>query len=437
VQLLWRSRPNDIDIQSLLIVPLQYADTFQGILYLGYKHRVQFDKKDELLLRAFVDATSNALNRIHNMHKLRHNIDARKKEISLLYDLSIYSTEPLTLEMLLDKSLRRIMKAVPCDTGLIYCLGEKEIWQEVASCWPSTGIPRAVKTFLLEERHLANRVNHRGSFQIVDLPKHEFTCITVGIRSKAVCKRFLRLFGDPLQLHNPEVIHRIVSSARQLGLAVDSVLDREMAEAAIVLEERQRLARNLHDSITQSLYALALSGDVANKAFDRKDENRLRTALDDITSASLQALKEMRLMLFELRPAALEEAGLIEALEFRLNTVERRSGMEVVLECQGNLRIPETMEADLYHIISEALNNSLRHSSARRVRVSLRATTIMLAIEIEDNGHGFNMACVPKGGMGLGSMNERVQKLGGNLTITSEAGKGTRVSLRVRIKGGF
>jgi signal transduction histidine kinase len=431
---LWRSYPNEFNLYALMIVPLICTEAIHGILYLGYDSPTHFDKNDELVLRASIEATIDTLRRIHVVEQLEQNIHAREQEIAVLYDLSTYSSEPVELDELLQKSLRRIMKATQCGVGLIFHFTKAGEEEEIVSCWPQTGIPEPVKLFL-RESSLPKRPRTGDPYLIISLPPdNAFACITVPIHNKGNPECFLRLFGDQQDLHHPEIVHLIISAARQLGLSIDSSLDRKRAEDAIVLEERQRMARNLHDSITQSLYALALSGDVALKALERMEDDRLRSALEDITSSSLQALKEMRLMLFELRPFALEKAGLIEALELRLNTVERRSGMEASLECSDRLQVSDAVEAELYHIISEALNNSLRHSGARAVRVSIRPAVNLIAAEVEDDGVGFDLSSLPQGGIGLNSMSDRVHKLGGNLSIFSRLGHGTRLSFKIRIK---
>lgn len=435
-QRLWRSLPREYDICSLLIAPVNCAGIFNGILYLGYNSSIRFGKKDELVLRAAIEATNDTLHRIHVARQLERNIRSRGQEISLLYDLSTYSSESIALDELLQKSLRRIMVATQCDTGLVYRTNAGNSQKDMISCLPQTGIPASIKLFL-RENESPKWSGQNKPYTLNNLPPDNLiACMTVPVPSKGRPACFLRLFGDPEHLHQAEVVHLIISAARQMGLSIDSALDRKLAEEVVILEERQRMARSLHDSITQSLYAVSLSSDVALKAFNRQEAERLRSALEDVTNSSLQALKEMRLMLFELRPAALEEAGLIEALELRLNTVERRSGMEAYLECAGKLNIPDALEVELYNIISEALNNSLRHSGALCVWVRIQAAAHSISVEIEDNGKGFEMATLDQGGIGLSSMNERARKLGGNLTISSKAGQGTRITFKVRPQGG-
>lgn len=434
---LWRNTPREINICSLLIVPVSSADAYQGILYLGYDHSIQFDQYDETVLRAFVEATLDTLHRIHLVKQLERHIQARDQEISVLHDLSTYSSEPIEIEDLLHKSLKRIMKAAHCDSGLITMTGELNLQGRIVSCWPQTGIPEPIKRFIGQSNSLDATVHYspQNTARLLSNGTDAYAYITVPVRSKRNQEFIIYLFGTPRNFNNAEVVHLIKSSARQLGLSIDNMQDHKLAEEAVVLEERQRMARNLHDSITQSLYALSLSSDVALKAYQRQDEERLRIALEDVTRSSLQTLKEMRLMLFELRPNALEKAGLMEALELRFNTVERRLGMTAHLEWTGSARIPDSLEVELYRIVGEALNNSLRHAQARCVWVRVRVATYLISVEVEDDGVGFEIDSLSQGGLGLLSMNERSRKLGGNLKVVSSAGKGTRISFKVRIPG--
>lgn len=434
---IWRDLPRETNIHSLLIVPVISSDANRNILYLGYDHPILFDAYDERVLRAFVEATINTLRRIRLVQQLASYIQVRDQEVSVLYELSTYSSESIDVEDLLHKSLIRIMKAAGCDSGLITWSSELNPQGEMVSCWPQTGIPEPIKRFLRQGVSLnrPERTDPQQPAALISTGADAYAFLTVPVRAKRKKEYLLYLFGDLQNLNSAEVVHLVKSAARQIGLSIDNILDRKLAEEAIVLEERQRMARNLHDSITQALYALSLSSDVALKAYQRQDDERLHIALEDITRSSLQALKEIRLMLFELRPTALEKVGLMEALELRLNTVERRSSMTTHLEWTGNAFIPESLEVELYSIVSEALNNSLRHAQARSVWVRVRVSTYMISLEVEDDGKGFEIDSLSRGGMGLVSMNERARKLGGNLNVVSSEGRGTRITFKVRMPG--
>ena len=212
------------------------------------------------------------------------------------------------------------------------------------------------------------------------------------------------------------------SFAAHAAIAIEnSSLYRQAQENAAV-EERRRLARELHDSVAQLLYSMILM----NSGWEKlAQENRLSSPADafkQLGEINLQALKEMRLLIHHLRSSNLEEMGLVDALRHRLETVEQRSGIKAQLEFSDELPpLPSIIEDELYAIIQEALNNSLRHASASKVTVEIKLVEDELLLSVQDNGVGFDPEKV-KQGVGLGSMKERAGKIDGEIEITSQPG---------------
>jgi signal transduction histidine kinase len=222
----------------------------------------------------------------------------------------------------------------------------------------------------------------------------------------------------------------LVALAEQVGVIVENYRLRQRIQEMAVLQERQRLARDLHDSVSQSLYSLTLFARAGREAVEDGDASRLSDNLENLETTALQALREMRLLLYELRPAALEQEGLARALDLRFDTVERRAGIQVDYEIEGNIDLPQPVETELYHISIEALNNTLKHAGAGRVSVCLCSRRDGLELKIADDGCGFDPA-QPHSGLGLPSMRERVERLGGSLEILSSLGAGTQVTVHV------
>jgi signal transduction histidine kinase len=206
---------------------------------------------------------------------------------------------------------------------------------------------------------------------------------------------------------------------------------REAAERTAVLEERQRLARELHDSVTQLLYGQVLSADISYKYLKKGDLAALEKNLVKLQEIAGQSLKEMRLLLYELRPSSFEEEGLANALDVRLDAVERRSRIESSLEVSGPVDLSPAVAWEVYRIAIEALNNSLKHAEASRVAVSLQSSDGFMELEVRDNGRGFVSEDAEKGGFGINSMRQRAEGIGGRLEIESEPGRGTRVWVKV------
>jgi signal transduction histidine kinase len=198
-----------------------------------------------------------------------------------------------------------------------------------------------------------------------------------------------------------------------------------------VQAERRRLARDLHDSVTQSLHSLAWLADVAVNRLEQGSLNKLGQTLQQINDSARQALKEMRLLLFESILQATTELPLAEALTLRLEGVEQRAGLKTQLEIENPGEWPSEWDDELYAVAVEALNNTLKHARASLIHIFLRGGPAWCELAVQDDGIGFDPLHPRSGGMGLQSMRDRAAALGGSLQIISAAGKGTRVHLSV------
>src|SRR5919202_264366 len=218
--------------------------------------------------------------------------------------------------------------------------------------------------------------------------------------------------------------------ARQAAVAIENARLHEQARRVAVLEERQRLARELHDAVTQSLYGLSLYTEAAGQALATRDLDRVATNVAEIRDTAQEALAEMRLLLFDLRPPLLEERGLAGALEVRLHAVEARAGRITDFQGHESERLQPSTEQELYRIAQEALNNVLKHAHAQHVDVRLEVSLDCATLEIVDDGIGFELA-PGVDGLGFPGMRERADRLGGTLRVESSPGAGTRVFVEV------
>lgn len=200
-------------------------------------------------------------------------------------------------------------------------------------------------------------------------------------------------------------------------------------------EERQRIARNLHDSLSQSIHSLGLFSDTLAAAIDRNDLERARRVLERVQESARQAHKETRLLLYELQNPNVERiTDLVQALEERLERVERHTGVKARVIQVGSLECcPQEWYENLFWITIESLNNALKHAFAQNVEVRLRCSPQSLELEVNDDGVGFNAEEEHFGGMGLDNLHARAQLLGGTLTIESQPEKGTTICFRTEI----
>jgi signal transduction histidine kinase len=205
-----------------------------------------------------------------------------------------------------------------------------------------------------------------------------------------------------------------------------------VTQATAVLEERQRLARDLHDSVVQALYGVTLHAEVARRLLTTSDALAASGYLRTLQDTAQEALDEMRLLIFELRPPILEQAGLVAALQGRLDAVEGRANLQTRLIVEGAVNLPPVAEQALYRIAQEALNNAFKHAHARNSCVHLRQKQATVMLEIIDDGIGFDqLAANDTGGQGLRGITERVARLGGQLCIQSAPGAGARLRVEV------
>lgn len=231
----------------------------------------------------------------------------------------------------------------------------------------------------------------------------------------------------------PEELTLLGAIGHQVAIAVENAHLYDRAEQSAALAERTRLARELHDSVTQQLYSVTLYAEAAQLLLTSGDHATAAGHLRELRDTAREALGEMRLLIFELRPLALEKQGLAEALQERLETVEARGGIKPDLRVQGAEQLSRKVQQEFYHIAREALNNVVKHAHAHHVRVALIASFAETCLEIADDGAGFDPAALPSHGLGLVGIKERVQRIGGTLEIVSAPGQGTTV--RVRISG--
>jgi signal transduction histidine kinase len=227
----------------------------------------------------------------------------------------------------------------------------------------------------------------------------------------------------------------LLAFTQRAVMAVGNARLYEQAQQAAVLFERQRMARELHDSVTQSLYSLTLVAEAGRRLAASGEPEQAVQYIERMGETARQALKDMRLMVFEMRPFELAEIGLVRALQQRLDAVEKRAGIEAHLQVEGDLDLPEWLDEALYRIAQEALNNALKHAAASRIAVVIRGSDACVELEVSDNGVGFNtQAAVHQGGMGLENMLERARQIGAELRLISQPGEGTTVLVRAAFK---
>lgn len=383
---------------------------------------------------------------------LASRVAARTRALEALYDVTAVAGASLDLDTVLSASLDRVLAVMGCAVGGIHLIAEDA---GVVRLMVWRGIPEAVHA---EIRRLSPGEGVVGRIVEADAPMvvpalgaapdampatrrlmHDKVYVGAPMHAQGEVVGVLAVMGDPGRQFTVEEVALLASIADQVGVAVQNVRLYRRAEALAIVEERQRLARELHDSVTQSLYSARLLAEAARRAADARHApglSEVRAYMDELNEITRQALKEMRLLVHELRPPALAKAGLVGALQQRIDAVEGRAGVQARLLVTGDVAPPADVGAALYGIGQEALNNALKHAAADEVTLRLNGWGDHIELVVEDTGCGFDPDAVRgRGGMGLSTMAERAAAVGGELSVQSELGVGTRVRVTVPASG--
>lgn len=483
---------DDVHVLSVQFFPIHFGDCWWG--YVGFDDRVkerEWREEDILLLGTTAEMLSSTLQRWRAEDNLRtvnelleqqvkvrtvelsdtinmlqqeinereqaeaelqrvlasleRRVAARTRELSTFFDLTVLASRAANLRDVFQQAVPRILEVT---RSRIICLhlfdsdridlqlvAQQNLADEAQVELERVPLPAPFRQWLqqptapLVTTSLAATELLPPAFRLAGFQSYLGAQVRLGNRIEGIlsCYRFTeRGFGfDEISL--------AMALAEQLGMVLETHRLRQTAEEMAVLEERQRLARELHDSVSQSIYSLTLFARSAREAAEDRDAARLIPNLTDIEATALHTLLEMRLLLYELRAPLLEREGLAQAIDSRLNLVERRSGIAVNYELSpAQLELPKTVEVELYQLAIEALNNIVRHAGAGAVTIRLQAANGRVQLEINDDGCGFD----PRqraGGFGLTGMQERVDRLGGKFEIRSAPGQGTNISIEVEV----
>ena len=228
----------------------------------------------------------------------------------------------------------------------------------------------------------------------------------------------LNLLGDEANHYAASDIELARTYANQLAVAVDNIYLKDQAGLIAAAEERSRIARELHDSVTQALYSMTLLSDATILALTAGKLEAVEERLARIKDVAREAMTEMRWLVYNLHPSVLADAGLAAALQERLEAVEARSGVKAHFQVKGQSRLPPASERELFWVAQEGLNNALRHAHASQVWVNLDYEESRCRLTIRDDGVGFRLDAAGRyGGYGLANMRDRLAQINGELKI--------------------
>jgi nitrate/nitrite-specific signal transduction histidine kinase len=403
-----------------------------------FEHRIEATTGDEL------EELGEQFNRMAGQLQasyafLERKVADRTKELATLNAIAAEVSQSLDLKEILDNALDEVLDVTGMERGQAFRLDEDRgmlVQMAQRGFRPEAG---GRGTSLALDASVAGQAMQAGQPVVQDLAEDmpdadEGAQLVIGVPLIAQGRKVgaITLSTKARREIATEEIALLAAIGHQIGVAVENARLFEKAQQLAVVRERNRLAGDLHDSVTQALYGVTLCAEAAARELGVGGIETAADYLRAIQGTTLEALREMRLLIFELRPPTLSEDGLAGALRARLEAVEERLGVQTELEVEGEGPLPREMEAALYRITQEALNNALKHSQAAWVRVRMRQHGHDVAVEVVDDGIGFDPEAVRgQGGFGLRGLEERVAALDGTLAVLSSPGHGTTIRVEV------
>lgn len=361
-------------------------------------------------------------------HNLEQRVSARTRELQMLLDVAATANSSLNLNEILTKTLDLLVDLIGSSRAGVSLVDE------------TTG--KLKSTILRPERQVdpedwakmlqaGQAVIDNGEMMYI-APDVSLGLLEPGallplqVRDRKL--GVLAIIGSQESAFTTDQLALFKSIADQLGVAIENAFLFEKVEDMAITAERNRLARDLHDAVTQTLFSASLIADVLPRIWER-DVEQGKARLEELRDLTRGALAEMRTLLLELRPATLTESSLAELLRQLTQAIGGRSRMDIALHIEGERPLPPETQVALYRITQEALNNSAKYAGASQVTITLTFQTGAVRLSVRDNGRGFNPADIRPHSLGLGIMRERAQKIGAVLTIESRIGEGTVVTV--------
>ncbi len=427
---------------SMIAYPLINKTKVIGLIYFDFMRFRKFDQEQRNLIGTVAEMAGNALNRMAATIKLETMVEKRERELESIYRVTSAASRTISVEEALPTALSITLDAIHLKSGAIYLVDEKGVGLNQIVCQIDTAIPRDIFNDLAVRQFLDRVINQRKTVVFSNMeaetvngskPNERYTFIGLPMRSQDHVVGVLAVIQSDQDEVLLEELTLLSFIADDLALVVENTRFYKRAERSAVLEERSRLARELHDSVTQSLYSASLYSAGAKRFFSQKKYAEVDSYLTQIGELTQQALKDMRLLVFELRSPEVKRNGLIGALQNRLDAVERRANIDAQIQVGEIDTLPEKVEENLYRIAIESLNNSLKHSQASKITLDISKENDEIVFSVEDNGVGFSLdQAVNSGGVGLATMRERAERIGAKYQVMSIPNKGTKIELRLK-----
>ncbi len=239
---------------------------------------------------------------------------------------------------------------------------------------------------------------------------------------------FINLYSDSLDFYTDIDAEWLEAFAKQAAIGIQNARQHQQIRELSTIQERQRLARELHDSVTQALFTTTVMADSALRQW-KVNPNKAHSLMTQVLQLATAALAEMRVLLLELRPQALVQVSFEHLIQQLLASLKGRKQITIDTEIDTIPVLPADVKMSLYRIAQEILNNLVKHSGATHTKIQVKNQPDKLTLTIQDNGIGFDLDQVAPSQLGLGMMYERANIIGANLQIESIAGQGTQITV--------
>lgn len=436
-----RAIPEQAGFRSLLGLPLFARGEQAGLLIVFRKPPDGFTVRERRLLEASADHIALALDNA----RLFVAEQRRRKQSEALREGALALTEALGPDDVLRRIVEQageLMEAPLCTIYEYEATGGALVLRTAAP-GPATALGRAVAQAAIDagQATCVSDLTAPGAPSFGELDAQDITkagvcaVLAAPLLVKGRAYGGIVLFYPLPRSFRADELQLIDIFADQAALALEHARLIDQSRQLAALEERQRIARDLHDSVSQTLFSLTLAAQAARTTIDG-DAKAATGMLETVQELATGALAEMRALIFELRPGALHEAGLAAALERFVGAFRSRTGILVDLELDKR-RLPPAVEEALYRIAGEALNNVSKHAAAGHVEILLARRDRSVHLSVRDNGVGFAVDEPITGDhMGRHTMDERAAALGGSCRVTSVQNQGTTVEVDVPFEEG-
>jgi signal transduction histidine kinase/CheY-like chemotaxis protein len=359
-----------------------------------------------------------------------------------LYDTAAILTSTLDLDEVLDRILANIGVVVPHDTASITLnnVGGLQIARRRSDTKRDTQEIAAENQLQLEDIPLLRRsANTREGIIVPDLQREKqfaevaaqanvraYAGVPIHLQKEII--GFINVFNRKVNAFSEDDIARLTAFAQQCAIAIQNARLYRQSQELAAWEERQRLARELHDSVSQTLFTCSAMCESALRRWE-KNPPRARELMTEVHRLTVTALSEMRTLLLELRPEALTKVSLKQLFEQYLQPIQTRRGFKLLMDIDDGPPLPPDVQIAFYRITQEALNNIDKHAKATLVHVTAHHYPDRLELTIKDNGTGFEVHRVEPTSLGLGIMRERAAAIDASLHVESQVGEGTQITL--------